>query len=167
MPCWQQDSLLLTGPGIYPQVYHRNPCPAVLICKGVFFISYGNQVLLGIISQCGSLSCTLPKNAFLSPSVCKKKIYLETKLKGEFTELFWKLPKPVPCSNRQSKNMMMNTFIKFNITPYVRDSLEDEFMLVHFRKAFTSLWDSFERRAYCLLLCFESYTVNRGGWTLW
>ena len=27
--------LLLTGPGIYPQIYHRTPCPAVLICKGV------------------------------------------------------------------------------------------------------------------------------------
>ena len=26
--------LLLTGPGIYPQIYHRIPCPAVLICKG-------------------------------------------------------------------------------------------------------------------------------------
>ena len=25
----QQDSLLLTGPGIFPQVYHRTPCAAV------------------------------------------------------------------------------------------------------------------------------------------
>ena len=31
--CWQQDSLLLTGPGSYPQVYHITPCPAVLICE--------------------------------------------------------------------------------------------------------------------------------------
>ena len=22
LPCWQQDSLLLTGPGIYPQIFH-------------------------------------------------------------------------------------------------------------------------------------------------
>ena len=30
----EQDSLFLAGPRIYPQVYHRAPCPAVLICKG-------------------------------------------------------------------------------------------------------------------------------------
>ena len=24
----------MTGPGIYPQVYHRTPCPAVLIVRG-------------------------------------------------------------------------------------------------------------------------------------
>ena len=35
LPCQQQDSLLLICPGIYPQIYHRTPCPAVLICKGV------------------------------------------------------------------------------------------------------------------------------------
>lgn len=23
----------MIGPGIYPQVYHRTPCPVVLICK--------------------------------------------------------------------------------------------------------------------------------------
>ena len=33
--CWQQDFLLLICPGIYPQIYHRTPCPAVLICKRV------------------------------------------------------------------------------------------------------------------------------------
>ena len=31
----QQDSLLLMCPGIYSQIYHRTPCPTVLICKGV------------------------------------------------------------------------------------------------------------------------------------
>ena len=30
LSCWRQESLLLTGPGIYPQVYHRTTCPAVL-----------------------------------------------------------------------------------------------------------------------------------------
>ena len=35
LPWWQQDSWLLTGPGIYPQVYQRTPYPAVLIYKGV------------------------------------------------------------------------------------------------------------------------------------
>ena len=24
----------MTGPGIYPQVYHRIPCPAGVICEG-------------------------------------------------------------------------------------------------------------------------------------
>ena len=35
LPCWLQDSLLLTGPEIYWQIYHRNPCPVVLIWKSV------------------------------------------------------------------------------------------------------------------------------------
>ena len=35
LPCWQQDSLLLICPGIYPQIYHRSPCPVVFTCKGV------------------------------------------------------------------------------------------------------------------------------------
>ena len=34
-PCWQQDSLPLICPGIYPQIYHRTSRPAVLIYKGV------------------------------------------------------------------------------------------------------------------------------------
>ena len=53
---------------------------------------------------------------------------------------------------------MMNTFIIVNITQYVIDRLEDKSMFVHFKKAFpiTSLGHSFERRGYCLLLCFES-----------
>ena len=29
------NRILLAGPGIYPQIYHRTPRPAVLICKGV------------------------------------------------------------------------------------------------------------------------------------
>ena len=28
-------ALLLICPGVYPQIYHRTPCPAVLICKWV------------------------------------------------------------------------------------------------------------------------------------
>ena len=34
-PCLQQDSVRLTGPGIFPQVYHRTPRPAVFISEGV------------------------------------------------------------------------------------------------------------------------------------
>ena len=35
-PCWQQDSLLLICPGIYPRICHTNPFTAVLICKGIW-----------------------------------------------------------------------------------------------------------------------------------
>ena len=100
-------------------------------------------------------------------SLGKKRIYLETQLKREFTDLFWKL----------TYDTTMNSFIINNIIPYAIYSLEDKSILVHFRKAFpiTSLGHSFERRAYYLLLCFESYQgipyshtgrVDRGRWTL-
>ena len=32
--CWKQGSFLLIGFGIYLQIFHRTPCPAVLICEG-------------------------------------------------------------------------------------------------------------------------------------
>ena len=50
-------------------------------------MSYINQV---IILQCGPPSCTLPKKAFLSPSVWARReyIYLETQFKGDFTYFF-------------------------------------------------------------------------------
>ena len=54
-------------------------------------MSYINQVL---ILQCGPPLLhyyTLPKKAFLSPSVWTRREYLETQLKGEFTDLFLKL----------------------------------------------------------------------------
>ena len=54
--------------------------------KGETFSSLiSNQV---IILQCGPPSCTLPKKISLG----KKRTYLETQLKGKFTDLFWKLP---------------------------------------------------------------------------
>ena len=55
-------------------------------------MSYINQV---IILQCGPPSphyCILPKKTFPSPSVWARREYLETQMKGEFTDLFWKLP---------------------------------------------------------------------------
>ena len=80
-------------------------------------------------------------------SLGKKIIYLETQLKGELTDLFSKLTGR-PCSHRQSRNRMMNTFIIVNIAPY--SSLENKSMLpVHLKKAFplTLLGHSFDRRA--------------------
>ena len=47
--CWQKDYLLLTGPGISPQVYDITPCPAVLISEGSYLIS----TKLAIILPCG------------------------------------------------------------------------------------------------------------------
>ena len=73
---------------------------------------YDNQVLLGIILQYASpLSYTLQKGLPITFSLAKKRIYLDTQLKGEITDLFWKLP---ACST--SRNRMMNTFIIVNIT---------------------------------------------------
>ena len=89
------------------------------------------------------------KDLSFSFILAKKRIYLDTQLKGEFTNLFLN-SQGVPCSYRQSRNRMMNTFIIGNIT-YIRDTLEDKSMLVHFKKAFpltSSLGNSFERRAY-------------------
>ena len=59
----------------------------------------------------------------------------------------------IPCSHRQSRNRMMNTFIRVNITP-ICNSLQDKSIFVHFKKAFplTSLGHSFERRAYWFVL---------------
>ena len=49
-------------------------------------MSYVNQV---IILLCGPPSCNLPKTFLSFPfSLSKKRIYLETQLKGEFTDLF-------------------------------------------------------------------------------
>ena len=82
--CWQKDYLLLTGPGISPQVYDRTPCPAVLISEGV--LSYINQVSYNLAMWSSLLHyCTLPKEAFfphqfrkeedISGSSIEKRVY--------------------------------------------------------------------------------------------
>ena len=60
--------------------------------KGHFFVFYDNQVLLGVISQCGPL-LTHSRKSFPLFSLAKRRIYLDTQLKGELTDLFWKLPR--------------------------------------------------------------------------
>ena len=128
-----------------------------------------------IISQCGPLFCTLPKMAFLSSSVWAGREYM-CKLNWKKNLLIcFRNFQDVPCSYRHSRNRM-NTFIIVNITPYVRGSLEDKSILVHFKKVFplTSRGHSFERRAWCLLLCSENYQgipyfytgiIDSGWWT--
>ena len=56
------------------------------------FIFYNNQVLLGVVSQCSPPSCTLQER-------------LSSPLQ------FGQKEKGTPYSHRQSRNMMMNTFI--------------------------------------------------------
>ena len=41
---WQQDSVLFTGPGISPQIYHRAQCPVVLICRANWFVLKATRV---------------------------------------------------------------------------------------------------------------------------
>ena len=58
-----------------------------------FFVFYDNQVLLGVISRCAPLpSPPYKKDLPLLFSLATKRIYLDTQLKGELTDLFWKLP---------------------------------------------------------------------------
>ena len=86
--CWQQDSLLLTGPGTYPQTYHITPCPALLISKAVKKNKGGE----GCVTIC-CLFLYHPKNCLPFPfGLTKKKRYLDTQLKTGLTDLFWKLP---------------------------------------------------------------------------
>ena len=114
------------------------------------------------------------KKVFLSPSVWARREYIWKLNWKESLLIYFENGLGAHCSNRQSRNRMMNTLIIIvNIT-----SLEDKSMLlVHFKKVFplTLLWHSFERRAYWLLFHFESYQgipysytgkVDRGWWTL-
>ena len=135
MPCWQKDSLILTGPGIYPQIYQRTSCPVVLICKGVwqntkkgwdyfkyskrrdFFISFDNQVLLRAISQCGSVSYPVQKRPSSPPSLWLSRAYTWTLNWKEILLICSENCLGVPYSYRQSRNMMMNAFIIANIIP--------------------------------------------------
>ena len=81
------------------------------------FISYINQV---IILQCGPPSCTLPKKAFLSPSVWARREYIWKLNWKESLLIYFENWQGAPCSHRQSRNRMMNTFIIVNITPIYR-----------------------------------------------
>ena len=53
-----------------------------------FFILYGNQVLLGVISQCSSLVAHFKEGLPLIFSLAKRRIYLDTQLKRALANLF-------------------------------------------------------------------------------
>ena len=103
---------------------------------------------------------TLPKKAFLCSSVWERKEYIWKLNWKESLLIYFENCKNAPCSHRQSRNMMMNTFIIVNITPIcrqVRDSLEDKSMLlVHFKKVSLSLYLGthlkVELTDYCFIL---------------
>ena len=137
-------------------------------------MSYINQV---IILQCDPLSCTLPKKVFLSLSVWARREYIWKLNWKESLLICFENCQGVPCSHKQNKISMMNTFITVNIALTCKRCLEDKSMLFHFKKAFplTLLGHSFERRTYCLLPCFQRYKcisyshtgqVVRRWWTL-
>ena len=82
-------------------------------------IHYASQFL--IISQCGPLYCTLPKKAFLSPLVWARREYIwKLNWKESNLLIYFENWQGTPCSHRQSRNRMMNTFIIVNITPIFR-----------------------------------------------
>ena len=102
------------------QVKHGQ-CESIIFPKTLtdFFIFYGNQVLLGFMSQCGPASCpskNSKKGLSLLSSLAKKRIYLESQLKWELNDLFGNC-QSVSYFHRESRNRMMNTFIIVNITP--------------------------------------------------
>ena len=84
--------------------------------KERLFISYNNQMLLEVISQCGPFLITSKERFPLSFTLTKKRTYLDTQLKRELTYLFLKIP---GCSltHTQNRNRIMNNFITVNITP--------------------------------------------------
>ena len=53
-----------------------------------FFICYDNQVLLGVISQCGPLLGPSREGFRLPFSLVNESVYLGTQLKAELTDLF-------------------------------------------------------------------------------
>ena len=89
----------MTGPGIYPRVYHRASCPAVKNKGevGLFQISQKERLFHVLYQPSYNLTMWSPFTSLLHPSkkglsfllgLGKKRIYLETQLKGEFTDLF-------------------------------------------------------------------------------
>ena len=107
-----------------------------------FFVFYDNQVLLGVISQCApSPPPPSPtKKTFLFSSVWARREYTWILNWKESLLICFENCQGVPYSNRRSRNRMMNTFIKVNITPTckrsfnpIRDILENKStLLTHF-----------------------------------
>ena len=77
---------------------------------------------------CLKIDKDLVKKGLLSPfSFARNKIYLDTDLKEELTNLFWKLTGYSLFPHRQSRQGFDHFANMINIiTLYIRDSLEDK-----------------------------------------
>ena len=100
---------LLTGPGIYPQILKllilNYNSLLYLFVRGsskqqrkgaitkweTLFISHNNQALLRIISLCSPLLTPFINGLPLLSNSDKKRRYLDTHLREELTDLFWRL----------------------------------------------------------------------------
>ena len=132
MPSWQQDSLLLTGPGICPQIYHKLHVLQCLFVResnkkggvGLFQISQKGR-LFHLIWQSSALEGNL---AMWSPPSCilqersssPLQFGQEVNITGHSIKrrAYWfvlKIARMFPILT--SRNGMMNTFIIVNITP--------------------------------------------------
>ena len=92
----------MTGPGIYLQVYHRTLSPAggliknkegvglfqILQKERLFHVLYQPSYNLAMWSPFASLLHPSKKGLSFPFSLGKKRTYLETQLKGEFSDLF-------------------------------------------------------------------------------
>ena len=161
--CWQKDPLLLTAPGIYPQIYQKSPYPAVLICKGSnkkqrrgkIISNFTKGETFHLLWQPSALRGNnvppppflhSPKQAFLSLSLWERREHTWTLNWKETLLICFGNCLSVPYSHRQSRNRMINTFIIVNITPACKSSLENKSILVHSIKTFVlpSIWPGTE-----------------------
>ena len=126
------------------------------------FFSYDNQVLLGVISQCGFPFWTLHKKTFLSLYFGQKENILEHSIESRAYWFILKIVRVFPILT--SRNRTMSTFIIAKFSPHVRDSSKDMSMLFHSKEAFLlpSVWPGTEFTwaliyKKSLLICFESH----------
>ena len=105
LSCWQQDSLLLTGPGIFSQILHRTPCLKCLFVRESNKKQRAGRIILnftkgetfsslmttkyswGQSQNVVPLLASSKKGLPLPFSLAKKRIYLDTQLKGQLTLL--------------------------------------------------------------------------------
>ena len=109
-----------------------------------FFISYDDQVLLEVISQCGPLLAPFKKDLLLPFRLTKKSIYLDTQFKPELPDLFWDRMFPILTS----RNRIINTFMKVNITPTCKRQFIAQVSAFPFQKSIPSPFSLAKNRIY-------------------
>ena len=129
-PCWQQDSSLLTSPGISPKVYHRTPCLQCLFVRGFNKKQKMGRIISNFITYIYQPSDNIAMWFLLTPfqkrSLFPLQFGQEDNISGNSIErrvyilIYFENWLGAPCSHRQSRNWMMNTFIIVNIAPICR-----------------------------------------------